>query len=111
MKISKLALDCLLSLTPENLRVAEQWAETWNETQWAIHTETLAAVEAANPDLPFSLADYFAAWRAQYGPSGDPGGLSLLSLKIDLRAAREQEKTLAGLQTCFSGIHTGGIEA
>jgi hypothetical protein len=81
-----------------------------DETQWQTYLETRQAVERDNPGLDFRLADFFAAWTAQHGKP-DAGVLRLETLRESLRAAWARENGVAGLQTCFSGIHTGGIEA
>jgi len=108
MKLSKLAQDCLHSLTPSRVRVAETWAAEWSDSQWAVYAETREAVEAANPDLDFRLADFFAAWTAQHGKP-DKDALRFDRLAQGLRAARDRENAVAGLEMSFSSTTREGL--
>lgn len=110
MKLSKLAQQCLESMRPCQVWRANDWTLEWNNREWSEYETLLTSLLKENPDTDRRLLEFFVCWRIQHaGAIGK--SYSLDRLAQDLRDAWEQKNGVAGLETCFSGIHTGGIEA
>jgi len=110
MILSDVTKHFLKSLTPSRVRVANDWTLEWGNRKWSEYDALFTSLQKENPDTDRRLLEFFACWRIEHaGAIGEP--YSLDRLADDLRDARDRENGVAGLQTCFPGIHTGGIEA